>query len=362
MALTDSFPGVSGAVDSTELRKNLAGLIVRDTAGVPRAGIFPRHTNALVTARSDMALDVSAFEGVSVRGGGPLLMANDGVAQSPALATAPASNSRIDVLYFKQNENGYGGFADGVNTPVFGVATGVAAASPTKPSIAGIAGAVELATITIPSTATATNSSGVVITNTFQYTAAAGGTVLFRTATERDLFAAANGTGALLIDSGAVQIRSAAAWIPVGGAMPGGRVVRTGTAGGFGTGWSPLTTGSLWAVDQPVTGGVTFSNGVFTVSTAGVYDIEGSVMLDSSVAATLIAKKNSTAADAAGVVGGATCGAGPSSFTLVAFRERVRLAAGDTVALAILFGTAAQWSNDKLAPSFFGIRYVEPLR
>ena len=180
MALTDSFPGVSGAVDSTELRKNLAGLIIRDTAGVPRAGIFPRHANALVTARADMALDVAAFEGVSIRGGGPLFMANDGVAQSPALATAPTSNSRIDVLYFKQNENGYGGFADGVNTPVFGVATGTAAASPTKPSIASIAGATELATITIPSTATATNSSGVVITQTFQYTATTGGVVLVR--------------------------------------------------------------------------------------------------------------------------------------------------------------------------------------
>ena len=188
MALTDAFPGAPGVADSVDLRKGLAGLIVRDTAGVARAGIFPRHTNALVTARSDMALDVAAFEGVSVRGGGPLFMANDGVAQSPASATAPASNSRIDVLYFKQNENGYGGFADGVNTPVFGVATGVAAASPTKPSIAGIAGAVELATVTIPSTATATNSSGVVITQTFQYTAAAGGMVYFRNASDEAAF------------------------------------------------------------------------------------------------------------------------------------------------------------------------------
>ena len=179
MALIDSFPGASGTVDSTELRKNLAGLIVRDTAGVPRSGIFPRHTNALVGPRTDMALYITAFEGVSVRGGGPLFMANDGVAQSPALATAPASNSRIDVLYFKQNES-VTPYADANNLPIFGVVTGTAAASPTKPSIAGIAGATELATITIPSTATATNSSGVVITNTFQYTAAAGGILLVR--------------------------------------------------------------------------------------------------------------------------------------------------------------------------------------
>ena len=213
MALTDSFPGASGAVDSTELRKNLAGLIVRDTAGVPRAGIFPRHTNALVTARADMALDVGAFDGVSVRGGGPLFMANDGVAQSPALATAPASNSRIDVLYFKQNEDGYGGFADGVNTPVFGVATGTAAASPTKPSIAGIAGATELATITIPSTATATNSSGVVITQTFQYTTATGGAILFRTSAARDLYLTATvGQHAYSIDALSEAVWNGTGW------------------------------------------------------------------------------------------------------------------------------------------------------
>ena len=224
MALTDSFPGVSGAVDSTELRKNLAGLIVRDTAGVPRAGIFPRHTNALVTARSDMALDIVEFEGVSVRGGGPLFMANDGKAQSPALATAPASNSRIDVLYFKQNENGYGGFADGVNTPIFGVATGVAAASPTKPSIAGIAGAVELTTITIPSTATATNSSGVVITQTFQFTAATGGTLLFRTTADRDLYITATPGQLSFVIGGSAAQWSGSGWVglpksPVRGAV-----------------------------------------------------------------------------------------------------------------------------------------------
>ena len=183
MALTDAFPGASGVADSVDLRKGLAGLIVRDTAGVPRSGIFPRHTNSLVFSRGDMRVDIWAFAGVSVRGGGPLFMANDGTVVSPTLPI-PAANSQISVLYFKQNENGYNGFADGSITPVFGVETGTAAASPTKPSIAGIAGATELATITVPSTATATNSSGVVITNTFQHTTTAGGLLLVRSSSE----------------------------------------------------------------------------------------------------------------------------------------------------------------------------------
>ena len=222
MALTDAFPGAPGVADSVDLRKGLAGLIVRDTSGNPRAGIFPRHASTLVTARSDMMLDIAAFEGVSVRGGGPLFMANDGVTQSPALATAPTSNSRIDVLYFKQNENGYNGFADGLITPVFGVVTGTAAASPTKPSIAGIAGATELETITIPSTATATNSSGVVITPTFNYTTTAGGVLWFRATSERNAFSAANGQLAYLIDSATHQSRRDGVWVvltPVTGAV-----------------------------------------------------------------------------------------------------------------------------------------------
>ncbi|TFD51952.1 hypothetical protein E3T46_07640 [Cryobacterium sp. Hh11] len=214
VALTDSFPGASGAVDSTELRKNLAGLIIRDTSGIPRAGIFPRHANALVFSRVDMYLDIAAFEGVSVRGGGPLFMANDGLAQVQ-LAAAPASNSRIDVLYFKQNENGYGGFADGVTTAIFGVVTGTAAASPTKPSITGIAGATELATITIPSTATATNSSGVVITNTFQYTAAAGGLLLFRTTAERDLFSAVASQHGYVLANSTEYLWNSSAWATI---------------------------------------------------------------------------------------------------------------------------------------------------
>ena len=211
MALIDSFPGASGTVDSTELRKNLAGLIVRDTEGVPRSGIFPRHTLGLVGPQTDMALYIRPFEGVSVRGGGPLFMANYGSVSSPTLPI-PAANSQISVLYFKQNES-VTPYGDANNLPIFGVETGTAAASPTKPSIAGIAGAVELATITIPSTATATNSSGVVITQTFQYTAVSGGVAYFRTASA--LLSASDlpeGQMAYAWDEKRVRVRNGTGW------------------------------------------------------------------------------------------------------------------------------------------------------
>ena len=241
MALTDAFPGAPGVADSVDLRKGLAGLIVRDTAGVPRSGIFPRHTGPLVDARTDMSLNVQAFEGVSVRGGGPLFMANDGSAVSPTLPI-PVANSQISVLYFKQNENGYNGFADGLNTPVFGVETGTAGASPTKPSIAGIAGATELATITIPSTATATNSSGVVITQTFQYTTTSGGVLWFRTTTERDAFAGVEGQLARIIGGKHIYALDGAVWGSVASLKPVCRVLKS----------SAQNTASTSAVYEPV--------------------------------------------------------------------------------------------------------------
>lgn len=214
MALIDAFPGASGTVDSTELRKNLAGLVVRNTAGVARAGIFPRNTSPLVTGRSDMKLDIAAFEGISVRGGGPLFMANDGVVQSPTLDAAPETNSRIDVLYFNQNVAA-SPYSDVNNLPVFGVVKGVAAASPTKPALT-VAGAVELATVTIPSSATATNSSGVVITQTFQYTTTSGGLLWFRTTAERDLFAAPPGQHAYVVATNTEYVLTGSAWVTQG--------------------------------------------------------------------------------------------------------------------------------------------------
>ena len=211
MALNYSFPGPSGLADSTAIRKDLAGLVVRDTAGVVRGGVFPRHTGALITARSDMRVNVLAFEGIAVRGGA-LFIANDGTTSSPLLATAPATNARIDVIYFKQNEAA-SPYADVDDSPVFGVVTGVASGDPQVPALT-IAGAEPLGTVYIPSTATATNSSGVVITQTFQYTVVSGGLVMFRSKTEMDAFAAVEGQSAYRLDTKGVEFRRAGAWSP----------------------------------------------------------------------------------------------------------------------------------------------------
>src|SRR5690606_27873109 len=232
-------------------------------------------------------------------------------------------------------------------------------AVPVKPSIP--VGAVELATVTIPSTATATNSSGVVITQTAQFTAAAGAAVPFRSKADLDMWTtpAAEATAVVLAD-GKWYRRSSGAWVD-SDQKPGGSIKRTGTSGAFGGGaWTVLRTASLWAIDQPVFG-VTYADGTFTIITPGWYEVEGGMMLDAAVQANLILKKNNLASDAFGIMAG-NAGSGSSGFTTVNVKKRIRLAAGDTVCMAILPSASAQWSNDKLDPSFFGIRYLEPLR
>lgn len=176
MTLGDGFPAASGTVDSTELRKALAGLILRDTSGNARAGVFPRHTSALVSAKASMAVDVAAFEGCTVRGGGPIFLANDGTV-AVSIDAAPVSNSRIDVAYFKQNESA-SPYSDANDLPVIAVEKGTAGAVPVKPSLPD--GAVELATILIPSGVSATNAGGVVITQTAPFTTVTGGVLLVR--------------------------------------------------------------------------------------------------------------------------------------------------------------------------------------
>lgn len=150
-------------------------------------------------------------------------------------------------------------------------------------------------------------------------------------------------------------------WVRGGTAADGVKIIRAGTAGIFGAGaWTVLNTAGLWAVDHPAQG-VTQTNGVITVATAGLYEVTAAVLLDATVSGDLIVKKNSTTADNTGMVGGGS-GSGTNSFTVLNLSARVRLAANDTLALAILPSAAAQWNNSILAASFFHVRLLEPLR
>lgn len=215
MALTKTFPTQDASgLSITDTRRVMAGLIVRNTDGTPRPGILPAHANALVTGRASMGYDVAPFIAATSRlNTGVELVANDAVAVVTTTA-APGANSRIDVIWVQPR---FVQHADASNLPLFGVTQGTAAAVPSKPSIP--AGALELATAEILSTTTTTATA--VITQTHQYTAAAGGTVWLRNATEQAAFTPAGGTVAWRLDTQQrIQYMSGATvpgWFHVGG-------------------------------------------------------------------------------------------------------------------------------------------------
>lgn len=206
MTLTRSFPTQHpSGLPITDTRRVTAGLVVRNADGTPRPGVFPAHANALVTGRASMGYDVAPFLAATSRiNTGVELIANDAVTVV-ATTAAPASNSRIDVIWVRSQ---FVQHADANNDVVFGVTQGTAALTPTKPAIP--AGALELATAEILSTTTQTST--VVITQTHPYTAGAGGVVWLRNATEQTAFVPPVGTTAWRIDLGTEVRYEAAGW------------------------------------------------------------------------------------------------------------------------------------------------------
>lgn len=211
MTIRNGFPGASGIATFDDIRRDLEALIIRDQTGAIRTGILPNHTNPLVTAKASMAVDVAAFRGVVDRNGA-VLLANDGAVSVPIPAGAPASQSRIDLIYMAQKINALG---DADNLPIIGIKTGDVSATPTPPPItaAGIpAGAVPLAQITIPAGAVTTQSSGVVITQVYPYTTTHGGLIYARSLTELNGFNAIDGTRAHVLASDNGYVRKGGAW------------------------------------------------------------------------------------------------------------------------------------------------------
>lgn len=161
-------------------------------------------TTALVTGTSatgTMTYAIAAHHWVTSRG------VNDGVyvgtteaAQTVATTAAPGSNSRIDVIWEKQQDQYSTLSADATSAPQYGVTQGTAAVSPTKPTIP--VGALELATSVVAVGATSTNGANVTITNTARLTAARGAPIPVRNTTERDALTTYPGLHVIRLDNG----------------------------------------------------------------------------------------------------------------------------------------------------------------
>lgn len=183
MALRNSLFAVSGKASFLDARRDMSGLFVCDnTTMMPVPGILDRSQDNLVTGNGNsMSVTVHPFNAVLNRYGA-LLVQNDGNASVP-LAAAPSANSRIDVVYVKQNES-RSPMSDSSDSPIFGVAKGVAAAAPVAPSVP--AGALALAQVLLPAGVSNTAAGGVVITQTYIGAALKGDMLRVQTSAQRD--------------------------------------------------------------------------------------------------------------------------------------------------------------------------------
>ena len=211
MPLVNPLFGHSGKPTFADARRDLEGTVVRSAAGVMRAGVFPDHLNPLVTGQSSMRVAIADFRAVQNRGGA-VFLANVGADTSVTIAAAPSANRRIDLVYVTMRSSTLG---DGVgnDTPIFGVVQGVASATPVAPPLpAALSTAIPLATVEIPAGATTTLSAGVIITQVYQYTAMAGGTVPVRNSIELNAWKPADGGRAFNIAENAEYVRTGGEW------------------------------------------------------------------------------------------------------------------------------------------------------
>jgi hypothetical protein len=211
MSLRDGWPAVSNAADQFDIRAALRVDTALDRDGNIKTGVAvtSKSLSGLVTARSDMQVDVAAFAATLDRQG-PVKLYNDGAVQVK-LDAAPTANSRIDAIYVKQQETA-SPISDSADGPIFGKVTGTPSTSPVAPTVP--AGAMRLADVTIPSTATSTSSSGVTITQRYPFTASAGGWMQFRSTDDLNAWSAPDGNNARLLD-GTEYHRVSGAWVRI---------------------------------------------------------------------------------------------------------------------------------------------------
>lgn len=215
MALSNSLFAVSGKATFFDARRDMSGLFVCDnTTMKPIAGILDRSQDNLVTGRSDsMSVTVHAFNAVLNRYGA-LLLQNDGDVKVP-LSAAPSANSRIDVVYVKQNET-RPPMSDGSDVAMFGVVRGVAAATPVAPAVP--AGALALAQVLLPAGVSNTAAAGVVITQTYIGAALKGDMLRVQTSAQRDAMTMVpEGTLLHNVADGCDYVRRDNAWKPYSG-------------------------------------------------------------------------------------------------------------------------------------------------
>ncbi|MFI8593722.1 hypothetical protein ACIGCK_04740 [Microbacterium sp. NPDC078428] len=222
MTLTGSMPTEDATgLSIDDWRLIQTGMVAKFESGAPRVGVLPAHTDPIVTGTGAMEYSIAEFHAVTSRTGvGVEHVANDGPS-TVATTAAPASNSRIDVIWVRSRFDMY--TDSGEYTPEFGVTQGVSSLTPTKPSIP--AGALELATAVVTSSDVATSTT--VISQTHPYTSAEGGIVPVRNNTELQAWTPRDGSFAVRLDDNWLFQRVGGVWVLMSGKSPRVRLIKT---------------------------------------------------------------------------------------------------------------------------------------
>lgn len=197
----------------SEARRSAGALLTPADAFGARAGVLPGPgTPGAVTGTATWEYSVAAGYYVTQRSDadGPFLYGSDGPTLTPAVAAAPGSGSRWDLIWVQHQDPDQGAAA---STPVYGVTSGAASASPAKPYADVPAGAFVLAEAQVSAGATSTQHANVTISPVFTWTALRGAPVPVRTAAERDAAALFVGAQVARLDlDGVVQEWTGTAW------------------------------------------------------------------------------------------------------------------------------------------------------
>lgn len=217
-----TFPEDSYDYSSDEVGGALAGLIVRDSLGVPRAGILP-SSNQLLSGRNDWQVNVAPFIGVAVEDKVVRLGGNDGEMQT-SVDEPPSSGGRVDRICWDPQ----------MGTPVIHVVPGTPGSSPVAPTTP--AGMVSLGTVRLDAGDTST-SQGLFVAD-FPFTSTAGGVLMVRSSGELDDWEPADGAEAFNLADGVGYVRAAGTWKPSGAVV--GPISYVPVVSGYSTGFNPV--------------------------------------------------------------------------------------------------------------------------
>lgn len=180
MALSQSWPGVSGKAQVLDIRRDLAGAVVRQGVFASVADTLAAPT-PLLNKTSTMTPTVREFNAAIRRGpvnDGSQLIYNDGpTGLFPTFGTAPQSGSRKDLFWVKAFDTTY----DSKASVEFGITPGDVSAGTAVPRRDLMpTGALELGTLLLPAGATSLQSANVVWEDTFDFAMLRGGTLYVR--------------------------------------------------------------------------------------------------------------------------------------------------------------------------------------